>query len=83
MPLAGEVDLGPWLAAIDGICAYVVCRVWHARWPSPRSRATTPADRQTEPIHHLQVELLKHPALAHSFSRRHALTLNERNDAEQ
>jgi hypothetical protein len=41
-PLAGEVDLGPRLAAIDRICANVVPRVWRARWPSPRSRATSP-----------------------------------------
>ena len=42
-PLAGEVDLGPRLAAIDRICANVVPRVWRARWPSPRSRVTSPA----------------------------------------
>jgi hypothetical protein len=39
------VDLGPRLAAINRICANVVPRVWRARWPSPRSRATSPADR--------------------------------------
>jgi hypothetical protein len=41
-PLAGELDLGPRLAAIDWICANVVPRVWRAHWPSPRSRATSP-----------------------------------------
>ena len=45
-PLTGEVDLGPRLAAIDRICAYVVPRVWRAHWPSPRSRATSPTGPQ-------------------------------------
>jgi hypothetical protein len=37
------VDLGPRLATIDGICANMVPHAWPARWPNPRSPATSPA----------------------------------------
>jgi hypothetical protein len=43
LPLTDQLELGPWLAAIDRICADVVPRAWRARWPSPRWRATSPA----------------------------------------
>jgi hypothetical protein len=42
--VADQVDLASRLATIDRICAHMVPRAWRARWPSPRSPVTSPAD---------------------------------------
>jgi hypothetical protein len=41
--VADQVQLAPRLAAIDGICAHMVPRVWRARSWCPRLPATSPA----------------------------------------
>jgi hypothetical protein len=61
-PLAGEVDPGPRLAAVDRICAYVVPRAFgaHTGRVHAGARPVQPA-RQTKPVQHLLMEPLEHP----------------------
>jgi hypothetical protein len=49
---------------IDRICAHVVPRAWRrARWSSPRSPVTSPADRGPKLVEDLEVEGIEHPGL--------------------